>query len=106
MSGVIDWEQAAWMPCAFEVVRSGHYMFGHVPTLAAAFLNASLSGLNMNRPELQAAVLAYGVQADHNVWALEEIYLHGNARARPFIPHVPFRPFASLWLDIQEALEV
>jgi len=67
VSGTIDCEQAAWMPRAFEVVRSGHYMFGHVPTLAAAFLNASLSGLNMNRPELQAAALVYGVQADHNV---------------------------------------
>lgn len=106
VSGVIDWEQAAWMPRAFEAVRSAHYMFGHVPTLAAAFLKASLSELNMNRPELQAAVLAYGVQADHNVWVLEEIYLHGNARACLFIPHAPFRPFASLWLDIQEHLEV
>lgn len=106
VSGVIDWEQAAWMPRAFEAVRSAHYMFSGVPALAAVFLNAYLSGLNMNPPELQAAALAYGVQADHNVWALEEIYLHGNARARPFIPHAPDRPFASLWLDIQEAQEV
>ena len=106
VSGIINCEQAAWMPRAFEVVRSCQYMFGHVPTLVIAFLNAYPSGLNMNRPELQAAALAYGVQADRNVWALEEIYLHGNARARPFIPHAPFRPFASFWLDIQEALEV
>ena len=106
VSGVIDWEQAAWMPRAFEAIRSAHYMFGHVPAHAAAFLNAYLSGLKMNPPELQAAALAYGVQADHNVWALEEIYLHGNARARPFIPRTPYRPFASLWLDIQKALEV
>ena len=81
-------------------------MFGHDPAFASAFLNAYLPGLKMNRSELQAAALDYGVQADHNVWTLEEIYLHGNARARQFIAHAPFRHFASLWLDIQEALEV
>ncbi len=106
VSGVIDWEQAAWMPRAFEAVRSAHYMFSGVPAWAAAFLNVYLSGLTMGRPELQAAALAYGVQADHNVWSLEEVYLHGNARARQFIQHAPFRPFTSLWLDIQEHLEI
>ncbi len=106
VSGVIDWEQAAWMPRAFEAVRSAHYMFGHVAAHAAAFLNAYLSGLKMKRPELQAAALTYGVQADHHVWVLEETYLHGNARARQFIPHAPFRPFGSLWQQILEALEI
>lgn len=106
VSGVIDWEQAAWMPRAFEAIRSAQYMFGHAPVLASAFLNAYLPGLKKDRSEMQAAALAYGVQADHNVWALEEAYLHGNARARVFIPHAPFRPFSSFWREVQEGLEL
>ncbi|WP_407538495.1 phosphotransferase [Deinococcus radiomollis] len=106
VSGVIDWEQAAWMPRAFEPIRSAHYMFGHDPPLASAFLNAYVPGLKMKRSEMQAAALVYGVQADHNVWALEEAYLRGNARARRFIPHAQFRPFSSFWREVQERLQL
>ncbi len=35
------------------------------------------------------------------VWALEEAYLNGNAAARRYIPHRPFRPFSAIWSEIQ-----
>jgi homoserine kinase type II len=36
------------------------------------------------------------------VWPLEEVYLHGNERARRFIPHAPFVPFAEGWRRVVE----
>jgi homoserine kinase type II len=106
VTGVIDWEQAAWMPRTFEAMRSAHYMFGTRPILAATFLRAYATSLGINAAEMNAAAQTYGVQADHWVWALEEVYLHGNARARAFIVHAPFEPFQLFWREVQNRPEL
>jgi homoserine kinase type II len=40
--------------------------------------------------------------SDHYVWALEEVYLHGNERARPYIPRA-FRAFDRAWEALRAA---
>jgi hypothetical protein len=45
--------------------------------------------------ELEDGALAWGTFSDHHLWPLEEVYLHGNARARRYIR--PFVPFEQAW---------
>jgi hypothetical protein len=50
----------------------------------------------ISEEELDEGARAWGCMSDHYVWALEEVYLHGNERARRIIP-LPFRPFSHVW---------
>lgn len=104
VSGVIDWEQTAVMPRAFEAARATTYMFDMEPGLSAAFLRrySQISGAGL--AELDDGAAAWGCMRDHWVWAVEEIYLHGNERARTFIPASPFKPFAAAWGKVRAAL--
>jgi homoserine kinase type II len=97
VSGIIDWEQAAYVPRAFEVVRAATYMFNLQPELTLAFLRAYCTSSDLGPEELAEGAIAWGMMNDHYVWAPEEVYLNGNDRARRFIPHRPFRPFQQLW---------
>jgi homoserine kinase type II len=96
VSGIIDWEQALYMPRAFEVARAVAYMFDLERSATRSFLAAYRSATSMSDDELHDGVRAWGCMSDHYVWALEEVYLHGNERARPFIPS-GFRPFEAAW---------
>lgn len=100
VSGIIDWEQAAWMLCAFEVVRAAAYMFDLRPELTRAFLQAYCAHSDMGLEELEEGARAWGAMSDHYVWAPEEVYLNGNGRARRFLPHRPFRPFLQAWAEV------
>jgi homoserine kinase type II len=100
VSGIIDWEQAAFLPRAYEVVRACFFMFRLAPRLSQAFLLAYRSVSELSDAELADGAASWGCNADHHVWPLEEVYLHGNERARRFIPHAPFVPFAQAWRGV------
>lgn len=95
--GVIDWDQAVFMPRAFEVVRVASYMFDLQPEMTRVFLKAYLDLNPLKSDELEDGARAWGCHSDHYVWAQEEIYFNNNERARVFIPEVPFVPFHALW---------
>ncbi len=97
VSAIIDWEQAAFLPRAYEVVRACFFMFRFMPRLTQAFLAAYRMVSGLGEAELADGAASWGCYADHHVWPLEEVYLHGNDRARRFIPQAPFRPFAEAW---------
>lgn len=100
VSGIIDWEQAAFLPRAYELVRACFFMFRLAPPLSQAFLLAYRSVSELSDAELADGAASWGCNADHHVWPLEEVYLHGNERARRFIPHAPFVPFAQAWRGV------
>ena len=102
VSAIIDWEQAAFLPRAYEVVRACFFMFRFRASLTQAFLAAYRAASGLSEAELADGAASWGCYADHHVWPLEEVYLHGNDRARRFIPHAPFRPFAEAWRDALE----
>jgi homoserine kinase type II len=96
VSAVIDWEQAAFAGRAFEVVRAAAYMFDLAPVPSHVFLDAYRAITAIGDEELNDGARAWGCMSDHYVWALEEVYWHGNERARPFIPE-RFVPFHLAW---------
>lgn len=100
VSCIIDWEQAAFLPRAYEVVRACSFMFRLAPLLSQAFLLAYRSVFELSDAELADGAAIWGCNADHHVWPLEEVFLHGNERARRFIPHAPFVPFAQAWRGV------
>jgi homoserine kinase type II len=97
VSGVIDWEQAAFMPRAYELVRALSFMFRLERERTRACLEAYSARFPLSGAELADGALAWGTFSDHHVWPVEEVYLHGNDSARRYIPHAPFRPFAEVW---------
>jgi homoserine kinase type II len=98
---IIDWEQAAFMPPAYELVRAASFMFRLDPALTRAFVDAYLARSGMSESILLDGAAAWACFSDHHVWALEETYLQGNDAARQYIPHVPFRPFLRAWNDLR-----
>lgn len=100
VSAVIDWDQAAFMPPAYEVARACGFMFQLEPALTRAFTDAYIAVSGMSEAELTDGAHAWGCFADHHVWPIEEVYLHGNERARHYIPWVPFQPFLRAWSEI------
>jgi homoserine kinase type II len=100
ISAVIDWEQAAIMPRAYEVARACGFMFQLEPGLSRVFIDAYAAVSGLTQAELADGARAWGCFADHHVWPIEEVYLHGNERARHYIPHVPFQPFLNAWSEI------
>jgi homoserine kinase type II len=97
VSAIIDWEQAALLPRAYEIVRACFFMFRFAPRPTQTFLAAYRSLSNLDEAELADGAQSWGCTADHHVWPLEEVYLRGNERARRFIPQAPFVPFAEAW---------
>lgn len=100
VSAVIDWEQAAFMPRGFEVARACWFLFRLQPELTREFLRAYRAANPLEDAELEDGARAWGCFADHHVFPIEEAYLHDNANARRFIPHVPFRPFREAWEEV------
>lgn len=96
VSAIIDWEQAAYMPRAFETSRAAAYMFDLEPERTRAFVGAYRDVTRISDEELDDGARAWGCMSDHYVWALEEVYLHGNDRARRYIPR-GFRAFDIAW---------
>jgi homoserine kinase type II len=96
VSAILDWEQAAYMPRAFEVVRAAAYMFDLAPEPTRELVRSYRSVTQIGDDELDDGARAWGCMSDHYVWALEEVYLHGNDRARQYIP-LQFRPFHRAW---------
>jgi homoserine kinase type II len=92
VSAVIDWEQAAFMPRAFEIARCASYAFALAPEPTRAFVAAYREVSPLGDDELEDGAALWGCMSDHYVWAVEEVYLHRNERARRFIP-LPFKPF-------------
>jgi len=100
VSAVIDWDQAAFMPRGFEVVRACSFLFRVEPELTHQFLRAYRAANPLDDRELADGARAWGCFADHHVWPIEEAYLNGNHAARRFIPHAPFRPFREAWAEL------
>jgi homoserine kinase type II len=103
VSAVIDWEQAAFMPRAYEVVRACSIMFQLEPERTRAFIQAYSAEHPLGDAELEDGALAWGTFSDHHVWSVEEVYLHGNDAARRYIRNVPFRPFEQAWAEARPA---
>ena len=99
-SGIIDWEQGAFMPRAYEVVRAAAFLFAGGSAFAPAFVAAYVATSGIAPAELWDGARAWACFSDHHVWALEEAYPHGNAAARRYLPRRPFRPFLSVWSDL------
>lgn len=98
--GIIDWDQAAYMPRAFEVARVASYMFNLEPELTRYFLDSYKAINNLHDDELLDGARAWGCHFDHYIWAAEQIYLYGNLRAQVFVPTVAFEPFEQAWQRI------
>jgi homoserine kinase type II len=99
VTAIIDWDESTLLPRAYEVVRACSFMFRCTPTSTQAFLAGYREATTLGQAELADGAASWGCNADHHVWPLEEVYLHGNDRARRFIPHTAFRPFAEQWRD-------
>lgn len=99
VSGVIDWEQAAFMPRAYELARAASFMFRLEPERTRAFVAAYREQHALGDDELADGARAWGTFSDHHVWPIEEVYLNRNDAARRYIPHAPFRPFERAWAD-------
>jgi homoserine kinase type II len=97
VSALIDWEQAAFMPRAYELARAAWFMFRLQPEATRHLLRGYQSTSELSPAELEDGARAWGCFADHHVWPLEEVYLHGNDAARRYIPHAPFQPFSEAW---------
>lgn len=104
VSAVIDWEQTALLPRAYEAVRAATYMFGDQPEPTVAFLSSWRQIVGASAEELAQGAAAFSVVRGHWVWPLEEVYLSGNDRARRYIPDAPYEPFSSTWVQIQKHL--
>ncbi|MAK80419.1 phosphotransferase [Phenylobacterium sp.] len=103
VSAVIDWEQMALLPRAYEAVRAATYMFDGQPERTAVFLSSWRQVSGASADELAQGAAAFSVVRDHWVWPLEEVYLFGNDRARRYIPDAPYEPFSATWAQIQTA---
>jgi len=99
-SSIIDWEQGAFMPRAYEVARAAGFLFAGGSAFAPAFVAAYVAASGIGPAELGDGARAWACFSDHHVWALEEAYLHGNRAARRYIPQRPFRPFLSVWSEL------
>jgi len=95
VSGVVDWEQAAFMPRAYEAVRACAFMFRLEPARTQAFIAAYREQSDLPEAELEDGARAWGTFSDHHVFPVEETYLHGNAHTRRYIR--PFEPFDQAW---------
>lgn len=100
VSGVIDWELAAFMPPAFELARAASFMFRLERARTHAFVASYREQRPLSDDELADGARAWGAFADHHVWPVEEVYLNENDAARRYIPHAPFRPFEQAWADV------
>jgi homoserine kinase type II len=101
VSAVIDWEQGAFMPRGYEVARACSFMFRLRPEPTLRFLHAYGAENELSPEALADGARAWGCFADHHIWPLEEVYLHGNDAARRYIPHAPFRPFEQAWAELE-----
>lgn len=101
VSAIIDWEQTGLMPRAYEAVRAATYMFGVEKTRARTFLDAWAAEVDATAEELHRGAEIFAIVRDHWVWALEEVYLAGNATAAAFIPAEPFEPFLWTWARLE-----
>lgn len=97
VSGVIDWDQAAYLPKGYEIARACSFLFQLDPERTERFVAAYRSTNAIDEAALGDGAHAWGAFSDHHVWPLEEVYLNGNDGAQRYIPHVPFRPFAAAW---------
>lgn len=102
ITGIIDWEQVASMPRAYEAVRAATYMFDLAAAPTRTFLQAWKEASGGTDEELDSGARTFGVVRDHWVWAVEEVYLLSNERARQYIPAAPFQPFARQWSGFLE----
>jgi homoserine kinase type II len=101
VSGVIDWEQAAFMPRGYELARAAWFLFRLAPQRTLQLFAGYRSEHPLDAAALEDGARAWGCFADHHVWPLEEVYLNGNPAARRYIPHAPFRPFQQVWAELQ-----
>ncbi|SBS26092.1 Homoserine kinase [Marinomonas spartinae] len=104
VSGVIDWDLLQNMPPAYEIARACMYMFKMESKKSVAFIEGYMSESEMSHEMLNDGARAWGIYADHHVWALEEVYLKGSISAQKFIPQSEFKPFIEQWLPIEKAL--
>lgn len=104
VSGVIDWDLLQYMPPAYEVARACAYMFQLDVSKSTAFIRGYQTQKPLSQEALSDGVKAWGMFADHHVWALEEVYLKANLSAKKFIPRQKFTPFAQLWAPIEREL--
>jgi homoserine kinase type II len=100
VSAIIDWERARVAPWGWDIVRALHLMFELVPDLCCAFLEGYQSVVKVNSFELANTASLYGEEQDMDTWMFRAIYLEGNDRARRFLKHGNYRPFAEKWREL------
>ncbi|MCM0149819.1 phosphotransferase enzyme family protein [Photobacterium galatheae] len=102
--GIIDWDLLQNMPRAYEIARACMYMFKLEKNKTIAFINGYMAVNHITQDQLHDGAKAWGIFADHHVWALEAVYLNRNMSAKKFVPHTDFEPFMHQWLPIENAL--
>ena len=104
VSGIIDWDQIAYMPRVYELVRACSFMFQMQVDLSQTFISAYRESNPIALDELNDGAKAWGCFSDHHVWPLEEVYLNNNPTAKKFTPLKPFKPFLLQWQSVIEGL--
>ncbi|NAW59019.1 MULTISPECIES: phosphotransferase [unclassified Vibrio] len=102
VSAVIDWDLVCCMPVGYEIARACMYMFQLDAGHCAEFVRGYIKWSPLTNETLDDGAKAWGIYADHHVWALEAVYLHGNTAAKKFIPHREFVPFMQRWRAMLE----
>jgi Ser/Thr protein kinase RdoA (MazF antagonist) len=100
VSAIIDWERARVAPAGWDMVRACHLMFELDPILCRPFLEGYQSVASVDASELSSTAALYGEEQDRCTWLLRVIFLEGNERAKRFLKHGQFRPFAEKWGDL------
>tara|TARA_Y100000588_G_scaffold385637_1_gene479419 strand:- start:1120 stop:2100 length:981 start_codon:yes stop_codon:yes gene_type:complete len=105
VSDVIDWDLLQNMPPAYELARACMYIFDMEANKSLAFLKGYLSINKLSKYELNDGAKAWAIFSDHNVWALEEVFIKNNIEAKKFIPETNFIPFMDQWSKLADALK-
>lgn len=100
VSAIIDWERARLAPTGWDMVRALHLMFELDPVLCRAFLEGYQSVASVDASALASTASLYGEEQDACIWLLRVIYLEGNDRAKRFLKHGTYRPFAEKWREL------
>ncbi|MFC7619716.1 phosphotransferase enzyme family protein [Microlunatus sp. GCM10028923] len=105
VSDVIDWDKTETRWPANELVRTLDLSCRLHPDLSAALLAGYRSVRDVSRRDLDRAADNYSLDQLHGHWVFDEIYRHGNDRARAFLEPGPYVPFTDRWAELGPALD-
>jgi homoserine kinase type II len=100
---IIDWENSAIAPRAWEILRVLHVVFDFDPARCQAFIIGYRQRQLLPLDELYRVAATYGVMRAHDLWLLTAI-VGGNQRLRRFLHPAGFQPVAPRWAALRAQL--